>query len=221
MGGLWLRESYRLLCGSALDPASYQRLLGGEPVRAVWSDPPYNVPVGGHVCGLGQVKHREFATASGEMSEREFTTFLSAYLILAKAHSLPGSLHYVCMDAPYALEPLTAARQAQLAFKTTCTWAKTNAGMGSLYRQQTEFVHVFKNGGDEVAHINNIQLGKYGRYRTTLWTYPGVNTFRKGRMENLGHIRRSSSGLWWLMPSRTAPARARACSTASAARARR
>ncbi|WP_134499237.1 DNA-methyltransferase [Microvirga pakistanensis] len=175
-----------LLCGSALDPASYQRLLGGEPVRAVWSDPPYNAPVGGHVCGLGQVKHREFATASGEMSERAFTAFLSDYLVLAKAHSLPGSLHYVCMDAPHALVPLTAARQAQLAFKTTCTWAKTNAGMGSLYRQQTEFVHVFKNGGDEVARINNIQLGKYGRYRTTSWTYPGANTFRKGCMEDLG-----------------------------------
>jgi DNA modification methylase len=124
--------------------------------------------------------------ASGEMSEREFTGFLAAYLALAKAHSLPGSLHYVCMDAPHALELLTAARQAQLAFKTTCTWAKTNAGMGSLYRQQTEFVHVFKNGSDEVPHINNVQLGKYGRYRTTLWTYPGVNTFRKGRMEDLG-----------------------------------
>jgi len=185
-GDLWLLGAHKLLCGSALDPASYQRLLGGELVRAVWSDPPYNVPVVGHVCGLGQVKHREFAMASGEMSEREFTAFLSDYLILAKNHSLPGALHYACMDAPHALELLTAARQAQLTFKTTCTWAKTNAGMGSLYRQQTEFVHVFKNGGDEVAHVNNIQLGKYGRYRTTLWTYPGVNTFRKGRMEDLG-----------------------------------
>jgi ParB-like chromosome segregation protein Spo0J len=186
LGDLWLLGAHRLLCGSALDPASYQRLLGGELVRAVWSDPPYNVPVAGHVCGLGQVKHREFAMASGEMSEGEFTGFLSDYLILAKAHSRPGSLHYVCMDAPHALELLTAARRAQLTFKTTCTWAKTNAGMGSLYRQQTEFVHVFKNGGDEVPHTNNIQLGKYGRYRTTLWTYPGVNTFRKGRMDDLG-----------------------------------
>ncbi len=186
LGDLWLIGAHRLLCGSALDPASYDRLLQGERVRAVWSDPPYNVPVAGHVSGLGQVKHREFAMASGEMSEREFTGFLAAYLALAKAHSLPGSMHYVCMDAPHALELLTAAREAQLAFKTTCTWAKTNAGMGSLYRQQTEFVHVFKNGGDEVSHINNVQLGKYGRYRTTLWTYPGVNTFRKGRMEDLG-----------------------------------
>ncbi|MFO1148309.1 MAG: DNA methyltransferase [Alsobacter sp.] len=184
-GDLWLMGKHRLLCGSALEAASYDRLLQGERVQAVWSDPPYNVPIGGHVCGLGQTQHREFAMASGEMSEAEFTAFLSTYLSLARHHSKAGALHYVCMDGPHALELLTAARQAELSFKVTCTWAKTNAGMGSLYRQQTEFVHVFKHGGDEVAHVNNIQLGKYGRSRTTLWTYAGVNTFRKGRADDL------------------------------------
>jgi DNA modification methylase len=89
------------------------------------------------------------------------------------------------MDGAHGWELLTAARQAALPFKVTCTWAKTNAGMGSLYRQQTEFVHVFKNGDDSVSHINNVQLGKHGRYRTTLWTYAGVNTFRKGRSSDL------------------------------------
>jgi DNA modification methylase len=89
------------------------------------------------------------------------------------------------MDALHSFELLTAARQVDLRLKATCTWAKTNAGMGSLYRQMTEFVHVFKNGDDRVPHVNNVQLGKYGRYRTTLWTYPGANTFRRGRMEDL------------------------------------
>ncbi|ODT15638.1 MAG: DNA methylase N-4 [Kaistia sp. SCN 65-12] len=184
-GDIWSLGRHRLLCGSALERESYRLLLEGHRVRSVWSDPPYNVAVSGHVCGLGQVQHREFAMASGEMNENEFTAFLATYLALAKEHSLPGSLHYVCMDGPHAFELLSAARKVQLPFKVTCTWAKTNAGMGSFYRHQTEFVHVFKNGGDEVAHVNNIQLGKYGRYRTTLWTYPGVNTFRKGRMDDL------------------------------------
>lgn len=184
-GDIWCLGRHRLLCGSALEPESYRLLLEGQQVRAVWSDPPFNVAISGHVCGSGQVQHREFAMASGEMSENEFTTFLATYLALAKEHSLPGSLHYVCMDGPHAFELLSAARKVGLPFKVTCTWAKTNAGMGSFYRHQTEFVHVFKNGGDEVAHVNNIQLGKFGRYRTTLWTYPGVNTFRKGRMEDL------------------------------------
>jgi hypothetical protein len=73
------------------------------------------------------------------------------------------------MDAAHSFELLTAARQAKLSFKATCTWAKTSAGMDSLYRSQTEFVHVFKNGGDDVRHTNNVQLGKYGRSRSTLW----------------------------------------------------
>ncbi len=184
-GDLWVLGQHRLLCGSALEPASYLRLLQGHVVQAVWSDPPYNVPIDGHVCGSGKVQHREFAMASGEMSEAEFTSFLAGYLALAKQHSQPGALHYVCMDGAHAFELLSAARREGLRFKVTCTWAKTNAGMGGLYRQQTEFVHVFKNGGEEVRHVNNVQLGKYGRTRTTLWTYAGVNTFRRGRMAEL------------------------------------
>jgi DNA modification methylase len=119
------------------------------------------------------------------MSEAEFIAFLTQYLVLTKLYSVPGSLHYSCMDAAHGFELLTAARQAKLSFKTTCIWAKTSAGMGSLYRSQTEFVHVFKNGGDEVRHTNNVQLGKYGRSRSTLWTYAGVNTFGRHRMEEL------------------------------------
>ena len=151
----------------------------------MWSDPPYNVKIHGHVSGLGKVQHREFEMASGEMDEAGFIGFLTPYLQLTKAHSMPGSLHYSCMDALHSYELLTAARQAGLRLKTTCTWAKTNAGMGSLYRQQTEFVHVFKNGDDSVPHVNNVQLGRHGRYRTTLWTYAGVNTFRRGRTDDL------------------------------------
>ena len=185
LGDIWVMGNHRLLCGSSLDEASYAALLQGTKVRAVWSDPPYNQRVQGHVSGLGKAQHREFGMASGEMSYADFTAFLTRYLELTKAHSMPGSLHYSCMDAMHGHEILTAARQAGLRLKTTCTWAKTNAGMGSLYRQQTEFVHVFKNGEDSVPHVNNIQLGRYGRYRTTLWTYAGVNTFRRGREDDL------------------------------------
>ncbi|WP_457939290.1 DNA methyltransferase [Mesorhizobium sp. 10J20-29] len=185
LGDVWVLGNHRLLCGSSLDEASYIALLQGEKVRAVWSDPPYNVKIQGHVSGLGKSQHREFEMASGEMSHADFTAFLARYLDLTKSHSVPGSLHYSCMDAMHTHELLTAARQAGLRLKTTCTWAKTNAGMGSLYRQQTEFVHVFKNGEDSVPHIHNIQLGRHGRYRTTLWTYAGVNSFRRGRNEDL------------------------------------
>src|SRR5262249_27600828 len=62
-----------------------------------------------------------------------------------------------------------------------CVWSKANAGMGSFYRSQHEFVCVFKSGN--APHVNNIELGKYGRYRTNIWTYAGVNGFGDGRSD--------------------------------------
>jgi DNA modification methylase len=62
-------------------------------------------------------------------------------------------------------------------------WAKTNAGQGSFYRSQHEFVCVYKSG--DAPHINNIELGRHGRNRSNVWTYPGVNTFRAGRLDDL------------------------------------
>lgn len=56
-----------------------------------------------------------------------------------------------------------------------CVWSKTNGGMGSLYRSQHEFVFVFKVG--KAPHINNVELGRHGRYRTNVWSYAGVNSF--------------------------------------------
>lgn len=67
--------------------------------------------------------------------------------------------------------------------KNLCIWNKTNAGMGSFYRSKHELVFVFKVG--KGRHINNFGLGENGRYRTNVWDYPGINTFRKGRLEEL------------------------------------
>ena len=58
-----------------------------------------------------------------------------------------------------------------------------NAGQGTFYRSQHELIFVFKNG--DAAHINNFELGQYGRNRSNVWTYAGVNTFRAGRLDDL------------------------------------
>ena len=51
-------------------------------------------------------------------------------------------------------------------------WAKTNAGMGSLYRSQHELLPLFKKGSS--SHVNNVELGKRCRWRSNVWTYPGL-----------------------------------------------
>lgn len=182
-GDLWVLDRHRLLCADAREEQSFSRLLGRKKAQIVFTDPPYNIPIDGHVCGSGLIKHRDFAMAVGEMSEAEYTEFLRiAFRHLVK-HSIGGSLHYVFMHWRQMYPILSAARGIYSELKNLCVWAKTNGGMGSLYRSSHELVFVFKNG--TAAHINNVELGRFGRNRSNLWTYPGVNTFREGRLEDL------------------------------------
>ncbi len=182
-GDLWRLGRHRLLCGNALEAESYRRLLGEDKAGMVFTDPPYNVRIDGHVCGLGKVRHREFAMASGEMSEEAFTAFLQTVAQRLIDHSVNGSMHFICMDWRHLHELLSAGRGIYSELKNLCVWVKDNGGMGSLYRSQHELVAVFKSG--TAPHVNNVELGRHGRYRTNVWSYPGVNSFGKGRMSDL------------------------------------
>jgi DNA modification methylase len=182
-GDLWMLGPHRLLCGDARCEADYARLLDGETADLVLTDPPFNVRVDGHVSGLGKVRHEEFAMASGELSDAEFTAFLSTFLGHAKAYSKDGAILFVFMDWRHQFELTCASRDQGLIQKNLIVWAKDNAGMGSFYRSRHELVFVFKKG--EAAHINTFELGQHGRYRTNVWEYAGVNTFRTGRLDEL------------------------------------
>lgn len=177
LGDVWCLGRHRLLCGSALDDAAYRNLMQDDVAAMVFTDPPYNVPIQGHVSGLGAIQHREFAMATGEMCEAEFSTFLTHVLGFAARYSRDGSLHYVCMDWRHLSELQTAGRMVYAELKNLCVWVKDNAGMGSFYRSQHELVLVFKHG--TAAHRNNIQLGRHGRNRSNVWHYPGVTSFRR------------------------------------------
>ena len=183
LGDLWLLGNHRLLCGNALHQADIDRLMAGVKARTVFSDPPYNVPIEGHVCGLGKVKHREFEQASGEMSVAEFTAFLAQSFACMKSVMIDGGLAYICMDWRHVGEIISAGSSIFDDYKNLCVWTKSNGGMGSLYRSAHELVFVFKAG--DKPHVNNVQLGKYGRYRTNVWPYAGVNSFGSGRDELL------------------------------------
>lgn len=182
-GDLWRVGKHRLICGDARDAAVLARLMGGERARMVFIDPPYNVPIAGHVQGRGRIRHREFAFASGEMDRDEFIRFLEDALRLCAEYSVSGSIHYVCMDWRHVDELSAAGSRVYDALKNICVWVKSNAGQGSFYRSQHEFVFVFKKG--EEAHVNTFGLGQHGRSRSNVWSYPGVNSFRAGRLDEL------------------------------------
>jgi DNA modification methylase len=179
LGDLWYLGDHRLLCADACEPASYAELLAGEQVRLVFTDPPYNVPIEGHVGGLGAVKHREFKMASGEMTSAEFEHFLKTVFGNLASASIDGAVHFICMDWRHLGEVMSAAVGIYSELKNLCVWNKNNGGMGSFYRSKHELVFVYKVG--TAPHLNMVELGKHGRYRTNVWDYAGVNTFRSGR----------------------------------------
>ncbi len=180
-GDVWVLGRHRLVCGDARDAAAYNALMTGEAAQTIFTDPPYNVKVSGHVrTGEG---HREFAMASGEMTTPEFVAFLKESLGPAAACCEDGAVAFVCMDWRHAGELTEAGAAVFDAQLNLCVWNKTNGGMGSLYRSKHELVFVYKKG--DAPHRNNVQLGKFGRDRTNVWTYAGVNAFKADRESEL------------------------------------
>jgi DNA modification methylase len=186
LGDIWALGRHRLLCGNALDEESYSALMQRRHAAAVFTDPPFNDRIDGYVSGFGKMHHREFAMASGEMSESEFTEFLfKAFRNLAR-NSENGSLHFVCLDWRHFSELLAASRRVYCELKNLCVWVKESGGQGSLYRSRHELVFVFKSGN--AKHRNNIQLGQYGRYRTNVWEYPRVHSSARSGQEQLSGL---------------------------------
>ena len=171
-GDLWLVGAHRVLCGNCLDARSYSALMEDRRASMVFTDPP-STAIDGHTIGLGAIHSRDLQMASGEMNEAEFTDFLARAFKLLALHAVDGSLHFAFIDWRHLPEILAAGKQIYTELKAVCVWVKDNGGMGSLYRSQHELVLVFKSG--KASHLNNVQLGQFGRTRTNVWKYPGVN----------------------------------------------
>jgi DNA modification methylase len=172
LGDLYLLGRHKLMCGDATDPQVWRRLMqDAQPAQLVFSDEPYNVKIKGHVSGSG---HREFAMASGEMSDDEFARFNEKWIGCALPWLGDGGVLGTFIDWRGYPTVHAAAVKAALVPLNLIVWGKTNAGMGSLYRSQHELLPLFKKGS--ASHVNNVDLGKRGRWRSNLWTYPGASS---------------------------------------------
>jgi hypothetical protein len=179
VGDIWtFAGGHRLLCGDACAGESYATLLAGQRAQKLSTDPPYGCAIRGHVSS----SHDEFVQGSG-MGEAEARAFFAGFLTAAVPHLTDGAIVEMFIDWRGMHPLVSAARAAALTQLTTCVWDKGMGGMGSLYRQQAEFVLVMKHGA--ARHINNVALGRHGRNRTTIWSAPGLNGFGRGRREAL------------------------------------
>jgi DNA modification methylase len=150
-------------------------------VDAAFLDPPYNVRISGHANARG--RHREFAMASGEMSQEAFRTFLLEALGAVVQVSRAGAVHFVCIDWRHMDDVSAVGQSVYGELLNLCIWNKSNAGMGSLYRSKHELVFVFKVG--TAPHFNAVELGRHGRNRTNVWDYASVNSLAGSRREDL------------------------------------
>lgn len=179
-GDIFALGPHRVACGDARDPDLLARLMAGNEARLVLTDVPYNVPIRGHVTGG---KHREFAMASGEMSADEFLAFNEAWMRAASAHVVDGGVLGTFIDWRGYPAVHAAATASGLDPLNLVVWSKTNAGMGSLYRSAHELLPLYKNG--RAAHVNNVELGRHGRWRSNVWTYPGASSIGSDARQGL------------------------------------
>ena len=182
MGDIWILGDHRIGCGDGRDVAFLRKVIGdGRMIDAAFLDPPYNVKINGHANAKG--RHREFAMASGEMTDEVFRTFLAETLGAAAKVSRDGAVHYICMDWRHLEDVSGVGRSAYGDLLNLCVWNKSNAGMGSLYRSKHEMVFVYRVGS--APHANMVELGRHGRNRTNVWDYPSVNSMAGSRREDL------------------------------------
>ncbi len=181
-GDIWILGEHRVGCGDSRDAAFLERVIGsGGRVDAAFLDPPYNVRISGHAVAAGS--HREFAMASGEMSEADFRSFLTDTLGAAVRVSRDGAVHFICMDWRHMDSVSSVGTSLYGERLNLCVWNKSNAGMGSLYRSKHELVFIYRVGA--APHLNMVELGTHGRNRTNVWDYASVNSMRGSRREDL------------------------------------
>ena len=182
VGDIWILGDHRIGCGDGRDVEFLRRIVGeGQSIDAAFMDPPYNVKINGHANAKG--RHREFAMASGEMTDSEFQTFLRETLGAAAKVSRDGAVHFICMDWRHLDDVSAMGSGIYDELLNICVWNKSNAGMGSLYRSKHEMVFVYRVSS--APHANMVELGKHGRNRTNVWDYPSVNSMAGSRREDL------------------------------------
>ncbi len=181
LGSIYRLDNHLVVCGDATLAATFSSFSGTELATAAICDPPFGCRIDGFVSKRG--KHKDFVQAAGEMSEEELRTFFQNFCKALRPTLAPGALVYLFIDWRSLSLLLAVGEEVFGKLINFCVWAKDRAGMGSFYRSQHELVLVFAVLG--AKHRNNIELGRHGRDRSNLWSYPSAASSRNGRERDM------------------------------------
>jgi len=179
-GDVWQLSKHRIVCGDSTDPATFAKLMAGvSPAALVFIDPPFGCVINGFVAGAG--RHREFVMGSGEMSPDELFAFFTAFIAAFVPHLKAGAVVEIVIDWRSLHLMLRASEPLLGPLINLAVWTKDRPGQGSFLRSQHELVLIFKYGKGRFR--NNVQLGRHGRSRSNVWSYPSAKTASTGSDE--------------------------------------
>jgi DNA modification methylase len=135
LGDIYILGNHRLMCGDSTSITDVEKLMDGNPVDLIFTDPPYNVGFNGR-----SGKHE--VIKNDNLSESDFATFIEEVCNTIKAID-PKAYYIWCNWNFYGI------LQGKLDYKTCIVWAKNVFGMGNGYRHQHEFC-LFNGKIDEV-----------------------------------------------------------------------
>jgi DNA modification methylase len=181
IGDVWLMGEHKLAQGDARDAKCYAALMGSDELaQLVLTDVPYNISV---KKISGDDRHREFAMASGEMDRPKYGAFNRDWMSTVAHFLIDGGVISTAIDWRNIDIIIEAGRGLGLDLINLIVWSKSNAGQGSLWRSAHELYPIFKKG--KAPHVNNVALGRHGRWRSNIWTYPGGSSLGSDSRDGL------------------------------------
>ncbi len=135
-GDIYKLGRHRLMCGDSTSIDAVQKLMDGNKVDLIFTDPPYNVAFNGR-----SGKHE--VIKNDNLSEQEFENFITE--VCNTIQLIDPKAYYIWCNWDFY-----GALQGKLPYKACIVWAKNVFGMGQGYRHQHEFC-LFNGKIDEVV----------------------------------------------------------------------
>lgn len=173
LGDVWILGKHRLMCGDSTSVDAVEKLMDGNKVDMVFTDPPYGMSYGGGRAA-GSTKKGALVKAHGmilgdDKTGNDLIALVRDALASAVVVSKTGAATYVCFPWRTYSEFEAALKECGFKASACIVWDKKSIGLGNAnYRPQHEFIFYFKGGawyGDKAqSDVWSLSRGATGKY---------------------------------------------------------